>query len=112
MSQGTLDLEPRRVDASTFGKHHRDASPTELRAAAKQVAVSGKKRVEVLRAIVSAGDVGLTRNEIGDRFGIYLPTVCGRVRELLDGGWIVTTKRERQNRAVLIATARGRRAVA
>lgn len=110
MSQASLfDSDLRRVESPAVGKHHRDAKPTELRAAKKQVQLSGKRRLEVLKAIVSAD--GISRHDISDKFGIYLPTVCGRVRELLDGGWVYE-KGESQGRSLLFATDRGQRAAA
>lgn len=110
MQSSLFDSELRHPGQPRVGHHHKDASKTELAAAKRQVQVGGKKRLEVLRHIVASGDTGLSRHEISEKFGIYLPTVCGRVRELLDGGWVYESG-ERQNRALLRATDRGRRAV-
>lgn len=98
-----------RVTQPRFGHHHRDAGPTEMAAARSQVKKGAPHRVQILRAIVAAGTHGLTRNEIADRELIFLPTVCGRVKELLDARFIEVTTRVREGRGVLVATERGRR---
>lgn len=101
-----------RVTQPRVGHHHRDATETERRAAQAQVALGGKRRLQVLKVIVDAGVAGVTRQEIADLYGIPIQSVCGRVKELLDGQFVVQSgTRERHGRRVLLASQRGRRAV-
>jgi hypothetical protein len=115
VTQASLFTEPdgaiTRLDQSRLGHHHRNASKTEMRAARAQVHVGAGRRRQVLQAIVASGDTGLTRQEVTDFHGILLQSVCGRVKELLDADFVFETSRERQGRAVLCATERGRRAI-
>lgn len=94
------------------GLHHRAASKSELSSALALTPKSGTRRMQVLRAIVNAGNHGLTRHEAAERSGITLQGVCGRVAELKEAGFIVESEtRQRAKRSVLYATTRGIRAV-
>jgi hypothetical protein len=101
-----------RVTQPRVGHHHRNASKTETNAAKAIVNVSGGQRRTILESIVKTGWIGHTRQEIADFNGILLQSVCGRVKELLDAGYIYETRRERNGGAVLAATERGTKAIA
>lgn len=103
-----------RVTQPRAGKHHRDARPTELKAALKIAPKAGTQRFEVLRRIGNAGLDGLTQWEIVNLTGFLRSSVAPRVKELVEGGWIEDSKRERKEQTgshavVWIATDRGRR---
>lgn len=101
-----------RVDEVRAGFSHGEPCQTEARAAVAIRPVSGKKRRQVMEIIAAAGFTGITRQEIADLHGLPIQSVCGRVKELLDGGFVRVTDRERHGRAVLCATERGFRALA
>lgn len=101
-----------RVDEVRSGFSHREPCQTEARSAVAIRPVSGKKRRQVMEIIAATGFTGITRQEIADLHGLPIQSVCGRVKELIDGGFVRATEHERHGRAVLIATERGFRAVA
>lgn len=65
---------------------------------------ASKQRESVLACIQSAGEQGMTRNEIAESLGIPLSSVCPRVHELLKAErpliYISATRRE--SRSVII----------
>lgn len=113
-SQLPLDLEPRSPAQPRVGKHHRDASPTELAAAKKQVPVIGEKTKTILEELVRAGYHGLIRWEIAAVTGYLLSSVCSCLDALEKGGWVEKTERTRvavqtgSPGAVYVASQRGR----
>lgn len=105
----------RRASSPAVGKHHRDADATEIKAARKQVR-HGDIRERVLRAFVRAGSHGLTRHECAALTNLKLQTVCARVVELVEEGWLAKTKQTRltesnSSAGVLVATESGARQV-
>lgn len=100
-----------RVSQPRVGHHHRNAKPTERAAAQRQVVVGAGRRRQVLEAIVGAGSTGLTRQELADWHGFLIQSVCGRVKELLEGKFVYETTRTRRGRTVLVATERGTKAI-
>ena len=100
-----------RVDEVRAGLSHREPCQTEARAAVAIRPVSGKRRRQVMEIIAGAGFTGITRQEIADMHCIGIQSVCGRVKELIDGDYVKQLDRERQGRSVLIATERGYRAL-
>jgi len=66
-------------------------TPTESRSRSRRAKLdshsklnASKQRESVLACIQSAGEQGMTRNEIAESLGIPLSSVCGRVNELLN----------------------------
>lgn len=101
----------------SVGRHHSNPKPTELKGAIAAAPKSGTRRMQVLEALVSAGQRGLTRHEIVQVTGIPLSSVCGRVDELIGkGAWARETGKERMGpygtpNAVVYATERGEKFV-
>lgn len=97
------------------GKHHRDAKPTELKAALDMATKIGKQTVEVLRIIANSGYKGVTRWDLTTKHGILRSSACGRVAELeRELAYIEDTGRTRigptgKPEGVYVATERGRR---
>ena len=59
---------------------------------------AGTKRAVVLEAIERAGGDGATIDEIAQATGFLTQTVCGRIAELRQDGWIQDSGRRRQTR--------------
>lgn len=101
-----------RLEETRSGLSHREPCQTEAKAAVAIRPISGAKRRQVMEHIAAAGFTGITRQELADLYGIPIQSVCGRVKELIDGGFVKQLDRERQGRSLLIATERGFRALA
>lgn len=111
-------IEPiTRVTQPRAGKHHRNASPTELKAALKVAPKSGTSRFRVLLAIVEKGrERGLIDWEVASLARIPLSSVTGRRNELMEGGFVENSGKEDRGPygadcTLWIATERGRRAI-
>jgi hypothetical protein len=122
MAQATVDygrrigrrtLPRRRPHENQLG-HFQRHSETSRKAAIDNYPRSGTQRWKVLTAIVGQGGVGFTRDELAAALGLAINSILPRVKELLDGEWIVETERERTTRqgsaaSVLVATEKGER---
>lgn len=102
----------KRADEVRAGYTHREPCQTEAKAAINLRPISGKRRMQVLRAIAEAGFTGITRQEITDIHGIRLQSVCSAVTALKDGNFVIQTDRERSGRSVLVCSERGYRQAA
>lgn len=100
-----------RVEEVRSGFSHREPCQAEAAAAVAVRPISGATRKRVMEAIALAALNGRTRHEIAQRTGLSLQSVCGRVKELIDGGFVEQTPRMRDGRHVLVSTLRGYRAV-
>jgi hypothetical protein len=103
--------DPATARMGPFQRH----SETSRQAAIDNFPRSGSQRRFVLDAIVAAGVVGLTREQIGD-LGLTAGSVSPRVVELIRAGWIEetgTTRTTRQGSAakVLTITRRARQTI-
>lgn len=87
----------------TSPKQSKAVSRETKRAAYLAVDGHGQRQV-VLDAVAQSGASGLTRNEIAERLGIALSSVCGRVTELLESGDVFQQPGVKRNkRAVVFA---------
>ena len=64
---------------------------------------SAQQRELVLQCIRDAGSVGITRKEIAERYeGIEIPSVCGRVNELIKEIPCRVFQRGKRNRSAIL----------
>lgn len=86
----------------------RHDAPATSRDAAKRLAPHcADQELDVLKAICESEN-GLTRLEIHIKHGIKLQSVCGRVKELVEKGFIEVTSDRRNGGGVIIETTAGR----
>ena len=118
MSQASFDLDQpqglRTVDSPAVGKHHSKAKPAEKKAALAIVPKSGTQRHTILKCVVDAGQRGRTQWEVIERTNILRSSVCARMNELEEGGWVRhggTTRRAGAHESLYFATTRGIRAM-
>ena len=86
------------VDANTEGQHHGEARSTERAAAMAVMPKTGTQRRKVLEAIRDSEPDGLTDEEVADRTGLYLYSAAPRRTELVAGGWLHDSGRQRPTR--------------
>ncbi len=67
---------------------------TSLRAAIENYPRSGTQRNQILLAVMRKGQHGMTFDEVRQEEGIY--SADRRMSELVDGGWLERTERERR----------------
>lgn len=99
-----------REDHEGLARH--DHQATSKTAAIDVFPRSGTQRWKVFATITYVGDHGATRDEIAIYLGMSQNTVRPRVKELIDGGWVITNGQTRptqwQHQAeVLVLTAKG-----
>jgi hypothetical protein len=86
--------DPRR---EVMGRHHRDATDTELEAAARNLPRRGTQRARVLEALRELGERGATDYEMGQRLGIFRWVAGTRREELIKDGWPIRDSGERRH---------------
>lgn len=74
---------------------HNEARETEKLAALRQEPKLGTARARVLGALLEAGVVGLTDEQIAEQLEMRLYTAAPRRNELVRGGWVVDSNRQR-----------------
>ena len=118
MTQAAFDFsEPptlRRVQSPAVGKSHRKAKTAEKEAAKAVVPRSGTQRFTILEEVARVGNFGRTQWELVKATGILRSSVCARVKELEEGGWVRAgraTRRSGRLETVYFATTRGIKAV-
>lgn len=108
-AKGQLDLfdpraqVPRRAHSLPASGPPAVAVRTSIAAAERIASDAPTLRGKVYTAIVEAGEAGVTRQEICDRLGMKLQTVCGRVFELKEFGLVYEGEEAREGRRVVRA---------
>lgn len=86
-----IDDDP---DRNELGGFRQDEGDTSRRAALDNYPRSGNQRHQILMAVFRAGSHGMTFDEVRQQNDIY--SADRRMSELVDGGWLERTERERR----------------